>query len=564
MRVVCDNCGAVYKIADSKLSKDVNKATCKRCGHKIVIYRPGFRPPQGVSAPISEPEPEERTVIRSVEGLDKVKRSSAKVPAIGSLTAELRAISLPGVKAVAPATPATLGPAPASAPPPPRPLPPIGGPQLPLGAPPKGAGLGIPPKDSPPTAHYGGPRPSLPQVPKVPAVPVAPPVVGEGDKTRPMTQPPAPSNGGAPAVMRPARPAPPPSLQTPAVTPPPPINKPASVQRPPSVQTPAIATAAPLAEPPTRPAAVGERDGSAELGVVAGLGAVGLLGALTAAFTPVPLFSAGIALAAFAGATCLLLPIMSQRGRKKGQVFASVFLGLIIGCAIGFIAHTHAADVAKGDSSEISELPDPVAAPDPTPTPTGVGDGGDRVAADAAVEDDGLSEEERAEARKFSGEEIASLGSAEPTPAPRAEPATPAPRPEPTPAPPREVKKEEPTPKPEGRRPVGPGAPPPEKAAGSSSGSSGPSPFVVDTIIRNNASVVRCFDVERTRGTEMSGKIYLKFSIAPDGTVSRARITTSRFAGTSLDQCVSKEVNQLKFPAFEGESQNVRYPFNVL
>ena len=41
MRVVCDNCGAVYKIADSKLSKEVNKATCKRCGHKIVIYKPG-------------------------------------------------------------------------------------------------------------------------------------------------------------------------------------------------------------------------------------------------------------------------------------------------------------------------------------------------------------------------------------------------------------------------------------------------------------------------------------------------------------------------------------------
>ena len=35
MRVVCDNCGAVYKISESKLVKEVNRATCQRCGHKI-------------------------------------------------------------------------------------------------------------------------------------------------------------------------------------------------------------------------------------------------------------------------------------------------------------------------------------------------------------------------------------------------------------------------------------------------------------------------------------------------------------------------------------------------
>ena len=98
----------------------------------------------------------------------------------------------------------------------------------------------------------------------------------------------------------------------------------------------------------------------------------------------------------------------------------------------------------------------------------------------------------------------------------------------------------------------------------SSGTAAGPSPFVIDTIIRNNANVNRCFQLEKARGTDISGKIYLKFSIAPDGVVSRARITTSRFAGTALDQCVSKEVNDLKFPSFEGETQQVRYPFNVL
>lgn len=561
MRVVCDNCGAVYKIADSKLSKDVNKATCKRCGHKIVIYKPGFRPPQGPpkNAP-AESDGEERTVIKSVEGLDKLGQSSGNMPAIGSLTAELRAISLPGIKPVAPAPPAALRPVGAGPVLPPK-LPPV--PPQSLGMPPKAPPMGIPPKDSPPTAHYGGPRPSLPQVPGVPVAP-PPSTPGEGDKTRPMTQPPAPSNGGAP-VVRPVigRAAPTPSLKTPVVA------------RQPSIKTPIVPTPPPAAAKPAPPPVVHgapdakpstQGDGSAELGVVAGLGAVGLLGAATAALLPAPLSSAGIGLAGFAAATCLFLSILSQRGRKKGQAFAAVFIGLLIGSAIGFLAQTRSDEVASAGTGMTSELPDPIPpVVDPTPAPLPDPEGGE----EEPTEEDALSEEERAEARRFSSEEISGLGGAsQPTPAPKAvtEP-TPAPRREPTPAPRVEPKKEEPTPKaePTGRRPVGPGAPPPESTPKpASGGAAGPSPFVVDTIIRNNANIQRCFSLEKTRGTDISGKIYLKFSIAPDGKVTRARITTSRFAGTALDQCVSKEVNQLKFPPFDGESQNVRYPFNVL
>ncbi|MFH1468686.1 MAG: AgmX/PglI C-terminal domain-containing protein [Pseudomonadota bacterium] len=39
MKVVCDNCGAIYKIPEKKLVKDVNKATCRKCGHRIMIRR---------------------------------------------------------------------------------------------------------------------------------------------------------------------------------------------------------------------------------------------------------------------------------------------------------------------------------------------------------------------------------------------------------------------------------------------------------------------------------------------------------------------------------------------
>lgn len=39
MKVTCDKCGAHYNIPDEKLTRDVNKATCKKCKHKIVVRK---------------------------------------------------------------------------------------------------------------------------------------------------------------------------------------------------------------------------------------------------------------------------------------------------------------------------------------------------------------------------------------------------------------------------------------------------------------------------------------------------------------------------------------------
>ena len=51
MRVVCDNCGATYKIPEHKLSREVNKATCRKCQHTIIIRRPGAGGPTVASQP---------------------------------------------------------------------------------------------------------------------------------------------------------------------------------------------------------------------------------------------------------------------------------------------------------------------------------------------------------------------------------------------------------------------------------------------------------------------------------------------------------------------------------
>lgn len=55
MKVVCDNCRAVYRVPDTKLTKAVNKATCRNCGHRMLIPRP--KPGA---------DPEERTLVTAV------------------------------------------------------------------------------------------------------------------------------------------------------------------------------------------------------------------------------------------------------------------------------------------------------------------------------------------------------------------------------------------------------------------------------------------------------------------------------------------------------------------
>ncbi|HHO49624.1 MAG TPA: hypothetical protein ENK18_01850, partial [Deltaproteobacteria bacterium] len=55
MKVVCDNCHAVYKVPDAKLVKAVNKATCRNCGHRMLIPRP--KPGA---------DPDERTLVTAV------------------------------------------------------------------------------------------------------------------------------------------------------------------------------------------------------------------------------------------------------------------------------------------------------------------------------------------------------------------------------------------------------------------------------------------------------------------------------------------------------------------
>jgi len=570
MRVVCDNCGAVYKIADSKLSKEVNRATCKRCGHKIIIYKPGSSAAVEAAADRSHggESDDERTVIKSVPELKLLQQQTSGVPTIGSLTAELRAIPVPGVLSqpsvpVVPAVAGDLGPAgvestlispkPGTA----------GAPPAPEARLPGGAPVGIPPSgNAPATQVYSGPGPQVGGAPSTGGMPaVPPPAQPPMSAPPPLAQVQARARKSAPGVSSPP-PPPRPPLMPPsplgAAATPTPGARPSPSGRPLPTPPP---VRAPATQPPRQarrqpPAAAAKADGGAVLGTISILGFLAITGMLAFPFVPAPLNSVAFALGGLGAAGALMLPLMTGRGANPEKAGGAIVVALLLAALVGG-AH-YAGSLEKSPATEggqdllaLPPEPTPQPTPEPTPEPT-------------PAETDGASGLDAAEAEeiaRFEAEEIAAIATPEPVATPRPTPTPNAVR-EPTPRPtPRATPKPTPTPRSSGPTRAVPK--PPSGDSGSGGSSSGPSPFVIDTIIRNNASIVRCLRVEQARGNDVSGKIYLKFSIAPEGSVSRARVTTSRFAGTSLDTCISRELNNLKFPPFDGGSKQITYPLIV-
>ena len=542
MRVVCDNCGAVYKIADSKLSKEVNRATCKRCGHKIIIYRPGSQAAQKAASHrgpgVAAGDDDERTVIKSVPELQKMANKQG-VPSIGSLTAELRAISIPGIQSVGgptPAPPQTLGPAgpmagDSRAPAVPTPIAPP--PTQPKVIP----ATTIPPSDSPKTKVYEGPSPHLGGLGGQTQGPTPPPqkpplVANRTDATRPMPMPspagPVPSNGSpGPAVKTGGQP---------------------SVRTPPVSTIGATSTAvAPVAE-----------TGSSVLGGVAVFSMVGIVGLVAAIYVPPPASTFAILLAALGLFGCFFLALITGRGRKPERSLIALLLAVVLALGIGGMQF-----VATGGLDALSPEPTPaVLKPVPPKVePTPLVDPG----AGAALNPGEIEEVERYSDRELSGLGRGETPAETPTKESKRDVVT---RPTPTPRPTSTPRAERPTPAPTPAPTPDPGParadlPPPPSGNGDTGKAEGPSPFVIDTIIRNNASIVRCLRVEGSKGVDLAGKIYLKFTVGPDGSVSKARITTSRFAGTSLDSCISSELNSLTFPPFDGTAKKITYPLIV-
>jgi uncharacterized membrane protein YgcG len=112
-----------------------------------------------------------------------------------------------------------------------------------------------------------------------------------------------------------------------------------------------------------------------------------------------------------------------------------------------------------------------------------------------------------------------------------------------------------------GRDPV---AREPVQQKSSSTGSSGVPLTVLDTMLRSNRGVKGCFvEYRNATGSLPSGRIPVKIRIQPSGSPDRVYISSGTYRDTSLDSCLSRAIQDIRFPPFDGDAKNYTYPFTL-
>lgn len=475
MRVVCDNCGAVYKIPESKLVREVNKATCRKCGHGIIIRKTGIGP----ASSASEPADGEATQITSADELEARARAQQT------------------------------------------------------------AAAGMPSASFPP---FGG-RQDLP----IPEEVVPPTVVDQRPDSHEQTVPRAGRGGHAP-VMVDAPPSPPAS-QPPPLSPPPPPAQPMHPPAMPSSATPLPAQpSTPMPIVTQAPAVQPAHDPSGDMTLVMMSAFGGLVGSAVLAVSQgnLLLTSGGLAICVASGITALLVLVTGDRGRKEARVFLSMFLAMPLAAVVGagwFImgaADGLMDDLARVEVPEVEE-----AAPSAEPGPLEEAIEGAEEATDplAQLEEDTAVEPEEEEPELAPAPSTRPTQSAPSTTSTNNASTTPKPTPAPTPRP---------DPKPE-----------PTPAPKPSTSPQGVPVTVLDTMLKSNKGVKRCFGIYRQdHGSLPTGRITVKLVVAPSGRATSARIDGGQYAGTSLDTCLGSAVKEITFPPWDGsESLTYYYPF---
>lgn len=535
MRVVCDNCRAVYKIPDDKLMKPVNKATCRNCGHRMLIPRPPRSADEehtivannpatpGVAiqraggpstTPIHDPEPEHTLPIAQQRGTagrnaPRSGRSWGTNPDDDDDDDDLPL--LPGT---------------------------------PMPEPPRNQRPGRPGADPRPFANDEKTS-WVRNPPATPTLDFGQAGAGSEEPTRINARPPTP-------------PPPPPRRNEPVPTP-------AASPIPPRPRNPD-----PL---PNRPSFTGYNSGHDPSGDL-GFALAGTLGSifgivLLSINLPIDSFALVIAvraialILAFGGSfTSFFILATSGRGRHPARLGISLSAATILALlgvtsAIGI--NTLAYFWKNGD---LTFTPQPVA---------------------ALPEDLGSNLAQLEAAANADAPPAPIIEPATPPEAPRATPPRPATRPStpapvlsrpatqpsapkvtvtvpsartPDPTPPSTFDDEpiafdEPAP-PVRRAPE----PPPEPAA---------PPMVpmevIDIQLRNNIDVKKCFFAHIQANGAPPARIDVRFTLEPTGNVSRAAITQAAYSGTELDRCLSKAVKGIQFPPFSGDATKITFPF---
>ena len=87
---------------------------------------------------------------------------------------------------------------------------------------------------------------------------------------------------------------------------------------------------------------------------------------------------------------------------------------------------------------------------------------------------------------------------------------------------------------------------------------------VVETMIRNNKRIKRCWMEEKQRSGELPKRVDVKFTVQPSGAVSSARSATKKYRGTDFEVCLGAAFRSITFPPFDGEPLSMTYNFRAV
>jgi predicted Zn finger-like uncharacterized protein len=74
-------------------------------------------------------------------------------------------------------------------------------------------------------------------------------------------------------------------------------------------------------------------------------------------------------------------------------------------------------------------------------------------------------------------------------------------------------------------------------------------------------SVSICYEQSLRGREDLRGKLEVKVTVQPDGKVSKTSVETTAFKGSKVGLCVADKIKDWRFPAFEGEPQQIVVPF---
>ncbi|MEY3212024.1 MAG: zinc-ribbon domain [Pseudomonadota bacterium] len=548
MRVVCDNCGASYKIPDSKLVKEVNHATCRKCGHRIVISRregPNTEPGVGEAAPGASAGQGDGT-LSSDAASTLINEGGGRAP-----------MRPPMGFGGADEVPAALGRAPA---PEPREA------TVPRDSA-FAASMSARGNDAPTLPPPSGPTPQqLAAQQQQQAAQAAYAAQQQAVFAAQQQQAAYAAQQQQLAMMNAQYP------QNPAMTGAFPVGG-ASVHQ---------AAPLPAYPPPAAPMVAAPRphDPAPDLSwvMIASFGsAIGAGVLATSSSQPQTLIGLGISL--WSAITSLMVLVTGDRGRREASVVGATVMGVVFS---GLLTGAFYAAQPKGPA--VAET---------TPPEGDVSEAMATLGADAAAPP--------AEATAATDPVTGAAGAvgavtapteAAPTETPAA-PTEPAPQGAATTTP--QAVATAPTPsgssssgsassgssssgssssKPSGSSSSGSSSSKPTGSSSSGSStaskptttaaapaSSGVPLSVLDTMLKTNANVKKCFVLYKQETGELPSRVDVKLTVQPSGKTTAASVKTEQYKGTSLDGCLGTAIKGITFPGFEGSAQDYSYPF---